>query len=270
MGTGRRAGARVVSPLLAALAVLLAIVIVAPLGPGSPPQAVATEPVARCADLVVLGARASGQRLTDANLQMGTEVHAMATAAVARLDPAVSVRLAGLPYAAVPTSRGTAAYEASVRDGVDRLAGRLAGLLGACPGTRVALAGFSQGADVVHRTVAGLSLPAAQLRRVVAVALIADPTYDARSANAHQVRYGVDEPRRSGLLGPGPALPPLLAARTVDLCHADDLVCSFGGPDGEIWMASWAGRPHSAFYEQPGTIAVNGRAFAEVIRAGLE
>jgi cutinase len=254
--------------LIAALGLLLALVIIAPLDRASSPRALATEgPVGRCADLVVLGARASGQRLTADNSQMGTEVHAMASEAASRLDVS-SVRLAGLPYPAVPTSHGTAAYEASVREGVALLGARLTRLFAACPRTQVALAGFSQGAEVVHRALTGPTFTDAQQRRVVAVALIADPTYDAGTTNAHQVRYGVDAEARSGLLGPGEPLPAALAARTIDFCHPDDLVCSFGGPDGEIWMASWAGRPHGAFYEQPDTVTVNGAHFARVMRDG--
>ena len=66
----------------------------------------------------------------------------------------VSVRLEGVPYPAVPTSRGTAAYNASVGEGASMLHSQMVGLLRSCPRTRVALAGFSQGAHVVHRTLA--------------------------------------------------------------------------------------------------------------------
>lgn len=265
---GRRNGARRTPWLVVALGALLALVLVAPLGPGSPSpaQADARVTTARCADLVVLGARASGQRLTGANREMGTEVYAMARDAVSRLSGRHSVRYAGLPYPAVPTSRGTSAYEASVREGVGMLRTRLVRLLRACPRTKVALAGFSQGAHVVHRSLAGLRLTPGQTRRVVAVGLVADPTYNARSGHAHQVRYGVTGRRLDGLLGPGRALRPRLAARTIDFCHPDDMICSFGGPDGEIWMARWAGRQHTAFYEQPATVRLNGAWFARVMR----
>jgi hypothetical protein len=166
----------------------------------------------------------------------------------------------------VPTSRGTSAYQESVRTGVTMLRPRLVRLLRACPRTRVALAGFSQGAHVVHRSLAGLRLGKRQVRRVVAVGLIADPTYNAASGHALQVRYGVTGARLHGLLGPGRAVRPRLADRTIDFCHPDDMVCSFSGPDGEIWMARWAGRQHTAFYEQPATVRHNGAWFARVMR----
>jgi cutinase len=269
MRTGARAGARRASPLLVVvMGLLLAALLVAPVGPGSPApaEAAARETTKRCADVVVLGARASGQRLTTSNRRMGPEVHAMVRNALGRLRGKHSVRLAGLPYPAVPTSSGTTVYHESVRDGARMLRGRLGRLLAACPRTRVVLAGFSQGAHVVHHAMARTSLPRSRARRVVAVGLLADPTYNRRSTHARQVRYGVKAPRHNGLIGPGRNLPPLLAKRTIDYCHPDDLVCSFDGADGEIWMARLAGRQHTAFYEQPATIAVNGRHLARVMR----
>lgn len=254
--------------LIAGLGLLLALIVVAPVGPGAPApaEAVARESAKRCAGVVFIGARASGQRLTEANRQMGPEVHAAARNAMSRLSGVLSVRLEGLPYPAVPTSRGTTAYDTSVRQGSTMLRTRVTGLLRDCPRTRVVLIGFSQGAHVVRHGMSRVSLPTAQARRVAAIGLLADPATNRRSTHRHQVRYGVSAPRRNGLVGPGRSLPPALAARTIDFCHPDDLVCSFDGPDGEIWMAKWAGRQHTAFYEQPATVGVNGRTLAAVMR----
>lgn len=265
----RRVRGGATSPLLtvaAALLVALALVASTSSGSPAPAQAVGQESTARCADLVVLGVRASGQQATAASRGMGTEVHAAVRDALGRLQGDLTVRLEGLPYPATPTSAGTAAYLASVRQGTTLLRTRLVGLLASCPRTRVALAGFSQGAHVVHRTLARAGLTRTQERRVVAIGLVADPTYDGRSTHAHQVRYGVSGPRADGLLGPGRDLPPRLARRTIDFCHPDDLVCSFAGTHGEIWMARWAGRPHTAFYEQPATVAIHGAWLARVMR----
>ena len=219
----------------------------------------------RCADLVVLGARASGQRLTSSNVQAGPEVYATVVAAARSLDPGVSVRLEGVPYPAVPTSRGTQAYLASVREGASMLRAATVELLGSCPDAEVVLAGFSQGAHVVHRTLTHDPLPLRLARRVVAVALIADPTYGRLTDDAHQVRYGSTAPARDGLIGPGPRLPRLLARRTIDFCNPADLVCAFDGTDGEITMAPRAGAAHRTFYEDPDVVADNGRLLAQVI-----
>ena len=253
--------------LVVAAGAALAALLLAPLPPGTTEraQASARTTTTRCADLVVLGARASGQALTSTNHQLGTEVYAMSVDAARRLDPGVSVRLAGVPYPAVPTSRGSEAYRASVREGASMLHSELVGLLRSCPRTRVALAGFSQGAHVVHRSLARHPLSRRHSRRVVAVALIADPTYDRRSGNAVQVRYGSTAPRHHGLVGPGPRLPRLLARRTIDFCNPADLVCSYPGTDGEIWMAPRAGAAHREFYESPSTVARHGAWFAQVI-----
>jgi hypothetical protein len=80
------------------------------------------------------------------------------------------------------------------------------------------------------------------------------------------VRYGSTVPRHHGLLGPGRLLPRLLARRAIDFCNPDDLVCSFAGSGGEIWMASWAGRSHTRFYERPAVVAVNGKRLYRVMR----
>lgn len=268
MTTGAVRAGRAKTVALLVIGLLLALVWVAPVGPGAPnpAEAVARETTKRCADIVVLGARASGQRLTSSNRRMGPEVHAMVTNALGRLRGRHSVRFVGVPYQAVPTSTGTESYLASVRDGVRKLRPRLRGVLADCRRTRVVVAGFSQGAHVVHHTLARTTMPRARARRVVAVGLLADPTYNRLSTHAFQVRYGVDAPRHDGLIGPGRDLPRLWAKRTLDLCHPDDMVCSFAGSDGEIWMAKLAGTQHTKFYEEPATIAVNGRHLARVMR----
>lgn len=254
--------------LVVAAGAALAALLLAPLPPGSTEraQAAARTTTKRCADLVVLGARASGQTLTSTNHRLGAEVFAMSVDAARRLDRGTSVRLAGVPYPAVPTSRGTEAYLASVRKGATMMRARLVRLLRACPRTRVALAGFSQGAHVVHRTLARSDLSRRQGRRVAAVALIADPTYDRRTTNRFQVRYGSTARRHHGLVGPGPRLPGLLARRTIDFCNPADLVCSYPGSDGKISMAPQAGDAHREFYETPETVARNGAWLARVMR----
>lgn len=267
MGSAMVGSRRARMLLVVAAGAALAAMLLAPIPPGTTEraQASARTTTTRCADLVILGARASGQVLTSANHQLGTEVHAMSVDAARRLDRRVTVRLEGVPYPAVPTSRGTAAYDASVREGAAMLHTRMVGLLRSCPRTEVALAGFSQGAHVVHRTLARHPLSSRLSRRVVAVALIADPTYDGDSSNAVQVRYGSTEPRGHGLVGPGPQLPRLLAQRTIDFCNPADLVCSYAGADGEIGMAPQAGAAHREFYETPSVVAHNGAWLARMI-----
>ena len=267
MGSAMVGSRRARMLLVVAAGAALAALLLAPIPPGTTEraQASARTTTTRCADLVVLGARASGQTLTSTNHQLGTEVHAMSVDAARRLDRSLSVRLAGVPYPAVPTSRGTEAYRSSVREGVSMLRSELVGLLRSCRRTQVALAGFSQGAEVVHRTLARQALPPRLSRRVVAVALIADPTYDRGTTNAVQVRYGSAAPRHHGLLGPGPRLPEPLAQRTIDFCNPADLVCAYPGSDGGIWMAPQAGDAHREFYERPSIVAVNGAWLTRVI-----
>lgn len=73
--------------------------------------------------------------------------------------------------------------------------------LSACPGSALVLAGYSQGAQVVHNAAA--SLPAATAARLSSVVLFGDPRNGSAVA-------GVD------------------AARTLVVCHAGDDVCAGG------------------------------------------
>lgn len=109
------------------------------------------------------------------------------------------------------------------------LAALLASRAKACPTQSLVLAGYAQGASVVHRAVA--TLPAATRARVVALALVSDPDR-ARSTRATLTGAPAAAATGTGLLRsfgstaadvPGAGLPP-----TVSVCQAGDLSCDFG------------------------------------------
>lgn len=84
--------------------------------------------------------------------------------------------------------------------------------IASCPGTRIVLGGYSQGAVVIDMTTD--SVPPRTADHVAAVALFGNPS----SSYA------------SSLFGaPLPALAPAYRPKTIDLCMPDDVICAEGG-----------------------------------------
>jgi cutinase len=226
---------------------------------GDDPQA-ATHGFAetRCADVIVLGLRGSGQSPTR-NAGVGAEVlravRAMAERLQERAD--VSVRLEDVPYEAATPSTLTA-YEASVDDGVRRLTRQYDRLVADCPDSRLALVGFSQGAEVVHAFAADLS--PARAEPLALAAMIADPRRDPDDDIA-SVSFGDGPAPRPGRLGPGPRFSDATRDAALALCVADDEVFSFP-------VGARAGEPsevHRHFYEGAEAARAAGRAMDETL-----
>ncbi|WP_280340908.1 cutinase family protein [Nocardia abscessus] len=113
----------------------------------------------------------------------------------------------------------TAPYTTSQTQGAQAVTATLAGL---CSGTRVVLAGYSQGADIVGDLATAIGnhrgpIPAS---RVVAVGLVSDPRRDPSTTQlGHPVSgQGIAGPRSQGFGD--------LADRVRSLCAEGDLYCS--------------------------------------------
>ncbi|MDD7965248.1 cutinase family protein [Actinomycetospora lemnae] len=128
-----------------------------------------------------------------------------------------------LAVVAVPGPEVGESYAASEQQAVTALADQVAAQLAGCPGSRVMLFGYSQGAQVAGDVAARIGsgqearVPA---DRVVAVGLFGDP---ARDPSVRTVPDGVDGqgvlPAREGGFGS-------LASRTIQVCAPGDPVCS--------------------------------------------
>lgn len=212
----------------------------------------------RCADLVVIGARGSTQAL-DRNLGVGAEVRRSVTLLAHRLHARrdLTIRLEAVRYdsAQMPD---VAAYEANVRRGADMARERLEALSEACPDSRLALVGFSQGAQVVH-TVA-TDVPADLARRIPLVAMIADPRRNPTDDIAHY-SYGDEPVRGNGRLGTGSPIDPDLRGAAIALCVEGDEICNDQGAPGGPPSAT-----HKHFYEKPDNAAVTARQLDRVLR----
>ncbi|WP_460696655.1 cutinase family protein [Nocardia thraciensis] len=141
----------------------------------------------------------------------------------ARYGPDIDVRTVG--YTAAP-----APYAPSETAGVQALTSTLSGL---CESTRVVMAGYSQGADVVGDTTAAIGhgqgpLPA---DRVVAVGLISDPRRDPSTPQLGPAVAG------EGMAGPRAQDFGALAGRVRTVCAEGDIYCATS-PDASPALAA--------------------------------
>ena len=99
----------------------------------------------------------------------------------------------------------------SIETGANDASGYVQSTTANCPRTKMVLGGFSQGAAVVDNITE--TMPPAVADHVAAVAVFGNP----KSAYAASL-----------LGGPLPAISPLYAPKTIDLCVKDDAICSEG------------------------------------------
>jgi len=110
-----------------------------------------------------------------------------------------------------PASR---AFDTSTPAGGDDMSAHVQSMAANCPNTRMVLGGYSQGAAVVD--LATNEMPPAVAGNVAATAVFGGP----RSSFADSLSAG-----------PLPAIGPLYAGKTIDLCVPNDPICAEGGWD---------------------------------------
>ena len=243
-----------------------------------------TPPDGACSSLVFLGVRGSGEAPTDSGEDaayadgaagLGQEIGAVHDGFAAELARSTSLdeRAIGLRYRATPVpgveSGGIfhavtdAAWTASLWQGVDRLEDYLDEEVARCGDSqRYVLAGYSQGALVVHAYLAERSTPAVR-RRIAAVGLVADPAadaHDAVTAFTDDLAPQADRARTTGLLRQdalvssavhgADRLPGDAVGRTASVCNAHDIVCAPG--------AGATVDAHDGYATQPGELAALG------------
>ena len=169
------------------------------------------------------------------------------------------MRIDGVPFPA--RSGGDAPYSEDVRTGVGLVRDRLAVLGQGCPASRVALLGYSQGAEVVHRSVVASTHPA----QLAAVVLMGDPVRNPED----DVRTMVPGPgalsgRGNG--GAGARFPDAVRQRVVEVCAAADDVCD-APPAGRVGPASTTHR--TAYKSHPTQHRVAALAARSAVGAGV-
>lgn len=187
-----------------------------------------------CPDVHWIGAAGSGERDGDptANGGMGRVIYQSYRDLQQRLQQdgkTVTAEAVEYPAVAVPPDgdlMGWAGFINSVDTGTGALGQQYATFAQRCPNTKMVLAGYSQGAMVVHRNLQGL----ADQPNLAAALLVADGD---RLPNDTVVTMGSAPGGGRGVAqewptlahAPAAPLPPQLGARTISVCDSGDPVC---------------------------------------------
>lgn len=196
---------------------------------------------ASCEDVYFIGARGSGQQLSD-NEGFGPQVAGVLQELRARLQgfpvprtmtsdaldvteyPARAVHSIGNPKIRID------GYLRGIKEGTAAAMRRIEAQTARCPDQRIVLAGFSQGAMVMHRVAVEIprQFGPQVANRVDGVVLLADGY---RLRNAKETILGSAPRLRSGIAGALPGGPGRISAPVVNntwsVCVRNDLVCDF-------------------------------------------
>jgi hypothetical protein len=195
-----------------------------------------------CPDVHWIGAAGSGERVDPtADGGMGRAVYQSLRDLAQQLQQngrTITAEAVDYPAVAVPADGdllGWAGFMNSVNAGTAALGAQYASFAQQCPATKVVLAGYSQGAMVVHRNLQAL----AGSPNVAAALLIADgdrlPGDDVISMGS--VTAAPDKGKGVAqdwpILAHAPArLPLAIGSRTVSVCELGDAVCDYDSDAG--------------------------------------
>jgi hypothetical protein len=203
-----------------------------------------------CPDVHWIGAAGSGERVDPTTYGgMGQPVYQSLRDLAAALQTdgrTITAEAVEYPAVAVPADGdllGWSGFMNSVDAGTAALGAQYASFVQRCPATKVVLAGYSQGAMVVHRNLQAL----ADSPNVAAALLIADgdrrpddnvlATGSAAGAPDKGKGVAQDWP----ILAHAPAKLPLsIGSRTVSVCDLGDAVCDYDENAGEVSPAAVA------------------------------
>jgi hypothetical protein len=197
-----------------------------------------------CPDVHWFGAAGSGQRDGDltANMGMGDDIYQSyldLQQVVQRDGRTMTAEAVEYPAVAVPDDDGGVGewmgFMSSVDTGATALGSQYAAFAAKCPTSKVILAGYSQGAMVVHRNLHALGANpnvAGALLIADGDRLPADPTINIGSVTSVP-GAGKGVAQDWPILAHAPApLPPFIGARTISVCELGDAVCDYD-PDAE-------------------------------------
>lgn len=244
---------------VAALAVALALPSAAAAPSAAPADTIT------CSDVLLLGARGSGQpqsgSAADGGTGLGPQVYGVSQR-LARQLPGRTIATQAVVYPAQGVellATDTGAYFASIERGTQSVQATLRERAAACPGERFVLAGYSQGAMVIHRALqdldrAGDPLARSVLARTDGVILLSDG--DRRRVDRATIygtagrSQGVGFALRPESGARGTKLPPGMKDRIHSVCLDLDVVCDYQ-PQVHAGLGLLAGaRIHSDGYTQ--------------------
>ncbi|WP_283613788.1 cutinase family protein [Mycolicibacterium poriferae] len=211
----------------------------------------------QCPDVHWIGAAGSGERAGDltADGGMGRVIHKSYrdfAQLVARDGRTVTGEAVQYPATAVPEDGGIldwANFMSSVDTGAEALGQQYATFVAQCPTSQVVLAGYSQGAMVVHRNLHALDASpnlAAALLIADGDRLPQDPTINLGSVTSVP-GAGKGVAQDWPILAHAPApLPVTMGSRTISVCDLGDAVCDYD-PDAEDEMNPAAVAVHTSY-----------------------
>lgn len=195
-----------------------------------------------CPDVVIFGARGSGEDNTAANVGMGPVPYLVAQEIRNLLPIGLRVGMIGVNYPAVGPLGALANgsdYLNSVSTGAQVLVEGYNGQVGlvsmvlSCPRVAVVLVGLSQGSHVIHYAMSlAPAQPSAVTRHIVAVLLFGDPvrqpqeSYNIGDQDAQGVLFGLGP--LPGNTGP-PSIVSYLEPATQSYCLPKDPICDYTG-----------------------------------------
>jgi hypothetical protein len=166
------------------------------------------------------------------------------------VEPTRTIKPFGLRYRALgvthnPINFGTDAYFESIYEGVDSLISVLYDQRTKCPGQRAVLAGYSQGALVIHLALRQLAESDPSMltsSRIAAIVLIADPAKINGGSETIWERDNTEAEPGSGVFMAegvwtktfgmdddlGGPLPSAVTGRSISVCFDRDIVCAPG------------------------------------------
>jgi hypothetical protein len=212
--------------------------------------AVSQDESSGCADILFVGARGSGQKgpgdpgwkPTNADpYGFGSTVNSAYQRLVKDLGSHRTEQPESVAYAAngVQTlAHAPNQYFANLAVGVNWTLGTLEGQAAECPAQQIVLAGFSQGAMVMHRVLLDLGATGATaasraiLARVAAAILVGDGDqipfdYETRYGTASTNARGIGQAMRNISHSPTAGFSASLTARVLSVCNNHDVVCGW-------------------------------------------
>ena len=233
---------------------------VAPARPAvAAPQATPTR--VQCSDVVIVGARGSGEfpespdptthgPFTADESGFGSYNYVVALKMqeqIAAARPSTTFKFMAVQYLAlqIPSYDPTIDYLeflVSVFDGVDKLDQLIQAETARCPSTKFVLIGSSQGALVIHMLLTA-TYPTSLQARIAGVVLLANPArvtgstetlWEGENLPATQQVREVSGSFVGFFPGVGRVVPSWVASRTISMCHQGDVFCAFR-PGATLW-----------------------------------
>lgn len=218
-----------------------------------------------CPDVHWIGAAGSGERAPadlTAYAGMGRVVsksYRDFAAMVQQSGRTITAEAVNYPATPVPEDGGALdwlGFMGSVDTGAAALGQQYQAFVAQCPTSKVVLAGYSQGAMVVHRNLHALDASpnlAAALLVADGDRLPQDPTINIGSVvSVPDAGKGVAQDWPILAHAPAP-LPPTIGARTISVCNLGDAVCDYD-PDSEEEMNPAAVAVHTSYARSTATM----------------